>query len=42
MIAINGDYAIAIELLTEFHLIVDSIEQLRARRSDNQEQKKYF
>jgi hypothetical protein len=38
----DRDYAIAIELLTEFYLIVDSIEQQRARPSDNQEQKKYF
>lgn len=36
------DYAIAIELLTEFQLIVDSMEQPRVRPSDNQEQKKYF
>lgn len=35
-------YAIAIELLTEFQLIVDSMEQPRVRPSDNQEQKKYF
>ncbi|WP_041641078.1 transposase family protein [Trichormus azollae] len=38
----DRDYAMAIELLTEFHLIVDSMEQPRARSSDNQEQKKYF
>ncbi|AUB36902.1 Harbinger transposase-derived nuclease domain [Nostoc flagelliforme CCNUN1] len=38
----DSDYAIAIELLTEFQLIVDSMEQPRARPSDNQEQKKYF
>jgi hypothetical protein len=42
MIAINSDYAIAIELLTDFHLIVNSMEQQRARPSDNQEQKSIF
>lgn len=38
----DSDYAIAIELLTEFKLIVDSMEQPRERPSDNQEQKEYF
>ncbi len=38
----DSDYAISIELLTELHLIVDSMEQPGARPSDNQEQKKYF
>ena len=38
----DSDYAISIELLMEFHLIVDSMEQPGARPSNNQEQKKYF
>ncbi|MHC5728378.1 MAG: transposase [Nostoc sp.] len=38
----DSDYAIAIELLKEFKLIVDSMEQPRERPSDNQEQKEYF
>ena len=38
----DSDYAIAIELLKEFQLIVDSMEQPRERPSDNQEQKDYF
>jgi hypothetical protein len=38
----DSDYGMAIELLTEFHLIVDSMEQPGGRPSDNQEQKRYF
>ena len=38
----DSDYPMAIELLTEFHLIVDRMEQPLARPSDNQEQNKYF
>ncbi len=38
----ESDYAIALELLTEFKLIVDSSEQPRSRPSDNQAQKEYF
>ena len=38
----DSDYAIALELLKEFKLIVDSMEQPRERPSDNQEQKEYF
>ncbi len=38
----DSDYAIAIELLKEFKLIVDSMEQPRERPCDNQEQKEYF
>lgn len=38
----DSDYALALELLTEFKLIVDSSEQPRERPSDNQEQKEYF
>ena len=30
------------KLLTEFELIVDSMEQCRERPGDNEEQKKYF
>jgi len=38
----DSDYAIALELLTEFKLIVDSMEQPRSRPSDQKEQKEYF
>jgi len=38
----DGDYAIARELLKEFQLIVDSMEQPRSRPSDNQEQQECF
>jgi DDE superfamily endonuclease/Helix-turn-helix of DDE superfamily endonuclease len=38
----DSDYAIAMEILTEFQLIVDSMEQPRERPSDNEEQKEYF
>lgn len=38
----ESDKAIALELLKEFQLIVDSMEQPRDRPSDNQEQKEYF
>lgn len=38
----ESDYAIALELLKEFQLIVDSMEQPRERPSDNQEQQEYF
>jgi hypothetical protein len=38
----DSDYAIALELLTEFKLIVDSMEQARERPSDQKEQKEYF
>jgi len=38
----ESEYAIVLEVLTEFQLIVDSTEQARERPSDNQEQKKVF
>jgi hypothetical protein len=38
----DSDLIIVQELLTEFELIVDSMEQPRERPGDNQEQKKYF
>ncbi len=38
----DSDYALVLELLTEFELIVDSMEQPRSRPSDNTEQQKYF
>ncbi len=38
----DSDYAITLELLKEFKLIVDSMEQRREGPSDNQEQKEYF
>ncbi|WP_229501654.1 transposase family protein [Nostoc mirabile] len=38
----DGSKAIAKELLKEFQLIVDSMEQPRERPSDNQEQQEYF
>ncbi|MDF5725501.1 MAG: transposase [Rhizonema sp. PD37] len=38
----DSDYAIALELLNEFKLIVDSMEQPRERPFNNQEQKEYF
>ena len=38
----DSDHAIAIELLTEFQLIVDSMEQPRERPSDQKKQKEYF
>ncbi len=38
----DSDYALVIELLKEFKLIVDSTEQPRSRPDDNHEQKKYF
>lgn len=38
----DSDEAIALELLKEFKLIVDSMEQPRERPCDNQEQKEYF
>lgn len=38
----DSDYAIALELLTEFQLIVDSMEQPRERPSDQKEQEEYF
>ena len=38
----DTDYAIATELLKEFQLIVDSMEQPRERPSDHKEQEKYF
>jgi hypothetical protein len=38
----ESDYAIALELLKEFQLIVDSMEQPRSRPSGNQEQQEYF
>jgi hypothetical protein len=38
----QSDHAIALELLKEFQLIVDSMEQPRERPVDNQEQQKYF
>ena len=37
-----SDYEVVQELLTEFQLIVDSMEQPRERPSDNQEQREYF
>lgn len=38
----ESDLKIVQELLTEFELIVDSMEQCRERPGDNEEQKKYF
>ena len=38
----DSDYAIDDELLKEFKLIVDSMEQPRERPFENQEQKEYF
>ncbi len=38
----DSDYVIALELLTEFKLIVDSMEQPRSRPSDQKEQKEHF
>jgi len=38
----DSDYAIALELLAEFQLIVDSSEQPRERPSNQKEQKEYF
>lgn len=38
----DSDYALALELLKEFQLIVDSMEQPRERPSDQKEQKEYF
>lgn len=38
----ESDYAIAMELLKEFKLIVDSMEQPRERPSDNQDINEYF
>ena len=38
----DSDYAITLELLAEFQLIVDSSEQPRERPSDQKEQKEYF
>lgn len=38
----DSDAAIALELLKEFQLIVDSSEQPRERPSDHQQQKEYF
>lgn len=38
----ESDKAIALELLKEFQLIVDRMEQPRERPSNNQEQKEYF
>ncbi|AUB41807.1 Transposase, Helix-turn-helix domain [Nostoc flagelliforme CCNUN1] len=38
----DSDYAIAIELLTEFQLIVDSMEQPRARPSEIRSKKVFF
>lgn len=38
----DSDYALALELLAEFKLIVDSSEQPRERPSDHHEQKEYF
>lgn len=38
----QSDYELVLELLTEFELIVDSMEQPRERPKDNQEQQKYF
>ena len=37
-----SDYEVVQELLTEFQLIVDSMEQPRERPRDNQEQREYF
>ena len=37
-----SDYEVVQELLTEFQLIVDSMEQPQERPSDNQEQREYF
>jgi hypothetical protein len=38
----SSDYAMVQEWLTEFQLIVDSLEQARERPGDNQEQRSYF
>jgi hypothetical protein len=38
----DSDYEMVLELLTEFELIVDSMEQPRSRPSDHTEQKQYF
>lgn len=38
----SSDYAIVQEWLTQFQLIVDSLEQARERPTDNQEQRLYF
>lgn len=38
----SSDYEIVQQLLTEFQLIVDSMEQPRGRPSDNQKQREYF
>jgi hypothetical protein len=38
----NGDYGVGLELLKEFQLIVDSMEQLRERPTNTQEQQEYF
>lgn len=38
----DSDYALTQELLTEFQLLVDSMEQPRERPQDNEEQQKYF
>jgi hypothetical protein len=38
----SSDYAIVQEWLTQFQLIVDTLEQARERPSDNQEQRAYF
>jgi Helix-turn-helix of DDE superfamily endonuclease len=38
----ESDFKIVQKLLTEFELIVDSMEQCRERYGDNEEQKKYF
>jgi hypothetical protein len=37
-----SDYALVQELLTEFQLLVDSMEQPRERPGDNQKQQEYF
>jgi hypothetical protein len=38
----NRDYAMVQEWLTQFQLIVDSLEQARERPGDNEEQRSYF
>ena len=38
----ESDYALVLELLKEFKLIVDSMEQPRERPTDNSEQQEYF
>lgn len=38
----SSDYAIVQEWLTQFQLIVDNLEQARARPGDNQAQRSYF